>query len=49
MDLSKVIDTMNQELLIAKLNSYGFEKDSFKTTLELLKLKLAKDKDRYSS
>ena len=29
MDVSKAFDTMNQDLLIAKLGAYGFQKDAF--------------------
>ena len=29
MDLSKVFDTLNHNLLISKLGAYGFERDSF--------------------
>ena len=30
MDLSKAFDTLNQELLIAKLHAHGFNRDSLK-------------------
>ena len=36
MDLSKAFDTINHELLIAKLHAYGIHKDSFKILLSYL-------------
>ena len=42
MDLSKVFDTMNHNLLIIKLGSYGFQKD----TLSFIKSYLTKRRQR---
>ena len=36
MDLSKAFDTVNHELLIAKLHAYGFEKSALKLLLNYL-------------
>ena len=36
MDLSKVSDTINHELLIAKLYAYGFNKESLGLILDYL-------------
>ena len=36
MDLSKAFDTINHELLIAKLKAYGFAKDSLRIILDYL-------------
>ena len=36
MDLSKAFDTINHELLIAKLHAYGFEKSALKLLLNYL-------------
>ena len=36
MDLSKAFDTINHELLIAKLHAYGIHKDSLKILLNYL-------------
>ena len=37
MDLSKAFDTLNHELLIAKLDAYGFSKPALKLILDYLK------------
>ena len=37
MDLPKAIDTINHELLLAKLHAYGFDKDSLETNHNYLK------------
>ena len=37
MDLSKAFDTINHELLLAKLRTYGFNKDALKTIHNYLK------------
>ena len=37
MDLSKAFDTINHELLLAKLRAYGFNKDALKTIHNYLK------------
>ena len=36
MDLSKAFDTINHELLIAKLHAYGFSTDSIQLVLSYL-------------
>ena len=36
MDLSKAFDTVNHELLIAKLHAYGFQKSALKLLLNYL-------------
>ena len=40
MDLSKAFDTINQELLITKLNAYGFSEPSLKLIYNYLKDRL---------
>ena len=37
MDLSKAFDTINHELLIAKLHAYGFATDALEVLLSYLK------------
>ena len=36
MDLSKIFDTINHELLIAKLHTYGFSTDALEALLSYL-------------
>ena len=36
MDLSKAFDCVNHELLLAKLDAYGFNRDALKTILDYL-------------
>ena len=40
MDLSKADDTINHELLIAKLDAYGFSKTSLELILDYLSNRL---------
>ena len=40
MDLSKALDTINHELLIAKLNAYGFSEPSLKLICNYLQDRL---------
>ena len=44
MDLSKAFDTINHELLIAKLHAYGFEKSALKILLNYLSNKWQRTK-----
>ena len=44
MDLSKVFDTINHELLIAKLRAYGFNKESLELILGYLFNRLQRTK-----
>ena len=39
MDLSKAFDTLNHKLLIAKLHSYGFNRDSLKLINDYLSIR----------
>ena len=51
MDLSKVVDTINCALLIAKLPAYDFNKESLELTLDYLSNKWQRTKicDHFSS
>ena len=44
MDLSKASDTINHDLLIAKLDAYGFSKESLKLIKSFLNNRLQKTK-----
>ena len=44
MDLSKLFDTINHELLIAKLHAYGFNKESLELILDYLSNKWERTK-----
>ena len=51
MDLSKAVDTLNHELLIAKLNAYGFSHDSLRLLYSYLSSRWQRTKinNTYSS
>ena len=51
MDLSIAFDTINQELLIAKLHAYSFNKESLELTLDYLSKRWQRPKicDNFSS
>ena len=51
MDLSKAFDTINHELLIAKLHAYGFNKESLELILDYLSNRWQRTKigDNFSS
>ena len=48
-DLSKAFDCLPHELLIARLDAYGFDKSSLKLITSQIEKKRVKINDRYSS
>ena len=48
MDLSKAFDTLNHNLLLAKLDAYGFDNKSLLLIKSYLGKQVAENKDRYN-
>ena len=47
MDLSTAFDTINYDLLIAKIHAYGFNKNALDLVSSYLKKKKEKGEDKY--